>query len=103
MNGFLDDFLVGLVLVAGFGYAAYSLGPKKLRARMALGLAGVFARAPGLLGLRGLARRLEAAGNAKAGGACGGCDTCGSEQPAQKAADASGEVRIPLTSIGKRR
>ena len=27
MNVFLDDFLVGLVLLAGFGYAAYALGP----------------------------------------------------------------------------
>jgi hypothetical protein len=103
MNGFLDDFLVAVVLVAGFGYATYSLGPKKLRARMARALAAVFARAPAFLGLRGLARRLETAANAKAGGACGGCDNCGSKQPAEKAAVGTGEVHIPLANIGKRR
>jgi hypothetical protein len=103
MNGFLDDLLVGLVLVAGFGYATYSLGPKTLRTRMALGLAAVLAKAPAVPGLRGLARRLEAAGRAKAGGGCGGCDNCGSEQPAKQSTDTAGEVRIPLANIGKRR
>jgi hypothetical protein len=99
MNTLLDDFLVGLVLVAGFAYAVYALGPRALRARMRVGLSALLGHLPAFLGLRGMARRLSTAAT-KSKGACGGCDNCGSETPAPRAA---GEVRIPLTRIGKRR
>jgi hypothetical protein len=99
MNTFLDDFLVGLVLVAGFGYAVYSLGPRVLRARTRAGLSALLGHLPAFFGLRGTARRLSTAAT-KSKGACGGCDNCGSETPAPRAAS---EVRIPLARISKRR
>ncbi len=77
MNVYLDDFLVGLVLIAGFGYAIYALGPKSLR--------------PPIMGPKGK-------------GACGGCDNCGSESPTVPTPDGEApEIRIPLSKIGKRR
>lgn len=103
MNAFLDDLLVGLALLAGFGYALCALGPKSLRARLLNGAAVVLARLP-TAAARGIAQRLAAAA---AGGkaACGGCDGCGS-----KAADAGPEavarppeINIPLAKIGRRR
>jgi hypothetical protein len=35
VNTFVDHFLVGVVLVAGFGYAIYSLGPRSWRSKKA--------------------------------------------------------------------
>lgn len=99
MNAFLDDALVALVLATGFGYAVYSLGPRSLRKRMTLGAAALLQRLPRVVGLRVAARRLVAAA-AKPQGACGGCDSCGTEKSAAPAAN--GEVRIPLSKIGRR-
>lgn len=101
MSSVLDYFLVGLVLLASAGYAVLALGPRTLRPRVYASLSRLLARAPAWLGLGGSARRLEAA-SGKAGGACGGCDTCGSE-PAESTAAAGDEVRISVSKIGKRR
>jgi hypothetical protein len=35
VNAFVDHFLVGVLLVAGFGYAIYSLGPRSWRSKKA--------------------------------------------------------------------
>ena len=83
MNGFLDDFLVGLILLAGFGYATYALGPKSLRVR--------------LLTLLGAKSRL------KPGGACGGCDNCGADAATKTTSGAPSETRVSLAKIGRRR
>lgn len=106
MNGILDDFLVGLVLIISAGYAMYSLGPRSLRSRTFAALSRVTARAPAFLGLGRMARWLAAASADKSKGACGGCDNCGSEKtPASNAAASStagSEVRVPLAKISKR-
>jgi hypothetical protein len=119
MNAFLDDTLVGLVLLVSAGYAVSSLGPRSLRQRVLSALARVAAGAPKFLGLQGMARRLaDAAGKGKGG--CGGCDGCGDEAAAKGAsaengsqqqglsrqgspqnADAS-EIRVPVDRIGRR-
>jgi hypothetical protein len=107
MNGVLDVFLVGLVLLASAGYAVLALGPRTLRPRAYAALSRLLSRAPGCCGLEGIARRLAAA-SGKAGGACGGCDTCGSEAAGSAGAagdglqSAAGEVRIPVSKVGKR-
>jgi hypothetical protein len=97
MRHAVDILLVALVLCASVGYAVLALGPKSLRKR--------------LLGA-----------SAKSGGACGGCDNCGTTTPAGIAAAgaavggpavggpavggpavvARGEVRIPVAQIGRR-
>ena len=113
MNGFLDGFSVGLLLLAGFGYAIYALAPKSLRARLSTGAAVLVGRLP-VPGARSLAGRLAASG--RTGAACGGCATCGSnaaQDPPRAAADGrSGmrdevvgvtEVRVPLSKIRRRR
>jgi hypothetical protein len=101
MNGILDDFLVGLVLIISAGYAMYSLGPRSLRRRTFAALGRVTARTPSLLGLGRMARWFAAASADKSQGACGGCDNCGSEKmPASTGA--APEVRVPLAKIGKR-
>lgn len=101
ISGLLDDFLVGVILLAGFGYAAYALGPKSLRARMLAVLASAAGHLPAVLGARGLAARLATKAQSKAGGACGGCGSCASASPASSASSA--EVRVPLAKIAKRR
>ena len=98
MNRFLDAALVAIVLVASVGYALYSLGPKSLRRRLGTALADVVARAPAGLHLGAIERRLRAA--AGGSGACGGCETCGTEDAH---AAAGKEIRVPAASIGKRR
>lgn len=103
MNAFLDDFLVGLALLGGFGYALCSLGPKSLRARVLSAAATLVSRVPAAVA-RSVAQRLvAAAGRAKA--ACGGCDNCGSNAAAPRpdAGKAAPEVKIPLSKIGRRR
>jgi hypothetical protein len=100
MNGVLDYFLVGLVLLVSAGYAVLALGPRTMRPRFYAASSRALARAPGWLGLKGIAGRLAAAGG-KSAGACGGCGTCGSE-PGAADAKTDGEVRIAVTKIGKR-
>jgi hypothetical protein len=100
MSGWLDDVLVGIALVLGFGYATYSLGPKSWRARWLGGTAAVLGRLPGAA-LRRAAEQLAARAG-KPGGACGGCHDCGSTTRKEDRGGQS-EVRIPLAKIGKRR
>ena len=69
MNAFLDDFIVGAVLLASIGYALAKLGPKAWR-------------------------------KGKPTGACGGCDSCGTESPS--APQSSGEFIVPVSKIGRR-
>jgi hypothetical protein len=101
MNRILDNFLVGLALLASAGYAFSRLGPKSLRTRVWSALAQAAARAPASLRLGGLARRLDAAAAAKSAGACGGCDSCGSSTSSTGQAPEP-EVRVPLSEIGRR-
>jgi hypothetical protein len=98
MSGFLDFALVGLVLLASAGYAILALGPRSLRPRFYACLSRLLSRAPAWLALNAVAASLAAA-SGKTGGACGGCDTCGSEPAAESP---SPEVRIPVSKIGKR-
>jgi hypothetical protein len=105
MNGFLDNSLVGLALLASAGYAVVKLGPRSLRQHMLAGLSRMIARAPPAFGLRRISERLGAASAGKAQGACGGCDNCGSEPAsAQSAAQNSpaAEVRVSVAKIGGR-
>ena len=100
MKDILSNSLVGLALLASVGYAVMSLGPKSLRRALLAMLSG-WAR---VLGLTRLAERWAAV-SAKTEGACGGCDNCGSEQTAPTSSsqpNSQGEVRVPLTKIGKR-
>jgi hypothetical protein len=76
MQHVVDIGLVTLVLLAAIGYAVLALGPKSLRKR--------------IMGA-----------SAKGGGACGGCDDCGTPKPVQSAAP-GGEIRIPIGRIGRR-
>ena len=101
MNGILDDFLVGLVLMISAGYAIFSLGPRSLRSRTFTALSNLMARAPAFLGLGRMARWLVAVAADKSEAACGGCDSCGSEKTPPSTGAAS-EVRVPLAKIGKR-
>jgi Family of unknown function (DUF6587) len=101
MNSILDNSLVGLALVVSAGYALSSLGPRSLRGRLLATLSRLLARAPVVLGLRRAAQWLADASKAKAPGACGGCDSCGSGQvPASKSPVA--DVRVPVSKIGRR-
>jgi len=96
MATFFDDLMVGVLLLASVLYAAYSLGPKVLRRRLST-LGGSLL--PGRLG-----RRLQLTA-AKAGGSCGGCESCGSaEKPIASVAVGAkaGEVRVPLSQITRR-
>jgi hypothetical protein len=101
MNSFLDNALVGLVLLVSAGYALASLGPRSLRKRFLAWLSRVLTAAPGYLGLGRAARKLQAASMLKAQGACGGCDNCGSDQPPAAQAS-SDEIKIPVGKIGRR-
>jgi hypothetical protein len=101
MNSILDNSLVGLALLVSAGYALSSLGPRSLRRRLLATLSRLMGRAPGVLGLRRAAQWLEVAAEVKAPGACGGCDSCGSEQgPASKSPAA--DVSVPVSKIGRR-
>jgi len=100
MNRLLDAALVAIMLAASVVYAMYSLGPKPLRRRLRVALADALARAPAALHLGGIERRLrEAAGGS---GACGGCESCG-PSPGDAREAGGKEVRVPASSIGKRR
>jgi hypothetical protein len=101
MNGILDNFLVGLALLASAAYAVTSLGPKSLRRGVLGGLARLTARAPAFLHLQRAAQWLAVASAGKAHGACGGCDSCGSgEASTQKPPEL--EVKVPVAKIGRR-
>jgi hypothetical protein len=97
MNSVIDNSLVGLALLVSAGYALLSLGPRSLRRR----LLAASSRATAFLGLRRTAGRLSAASAGKAHGACGGCDSCGSDQPPTTEGPAA-EVRVPVGKIGRR-
>ena len=97
MNLFLDDFLVGLVLFAGFAYALCSLAPKSWRARLLNGGAVLLGRVP-TTAVRGIAARLAAAAMAKS--SCGGCDNCGSSSAGSEGKER--EIKIAPSQIGKR-
>ncbi len=108
MNGWLDALLVGSASCAAFGYAIYALGPKSWRARILAALAAQLRRLPAP-GLRAAAARLTAAAGRK-GGACGGCDSCGTDTGAGAGAagaggtgDGAADIKIPLSQIGRRR
>jgi hypothetical protein len=81
MHSVLDEVLVGGVLLASVVYATYSLGPKALRRRLMRGAVTLLRKLPSALHLQSAAQRLEAA-SLKAGGSCGGCDSCESTKPA---------------------
>jgi hypothetical protein len=100
MNSVLDNTLVGLALLVSAGYAMTSLGPRSLRRRLLASLSRVAARAPAFLRLRRMSERLAIASAGKAQGACGGCDSCGSEKTPAPAPE--GEVHVPLAKIGRR-
>ena len=100
MNNFLDDLLVGLVLLASVGYAIYALGPRTLRGRLLAGASSLLARLPAVVGLRGIAERLGRAVTVKATGSCGGCENCGSDPAATQGS--ANEVRIPVSKVVRR-
>ena len=100
MNSVIDNSLVALALMASAGYVLLTIGPRSLRRRLASALRQAAARAPAFLGLRRMAQRLAASAG-KAQGACGGCDDCGSGQPAVKT-PVENEVRVPVEKIGRR-
>jgi hypothetical protein len=95
----LDDIVVALALALSIGYAALALGPKSLRKRWWRALAAHVEKAPSVLHLGTLARRLRAAAD-RASAACGGCESCG-PSPAASPGSAR-EVRVPLATIGRR-
>ena len=104
MNGILDNSLVGLALLASAVYAVASLGPTSVRRRLLSAMARAMARTPRFLGLRAMSERLDAVSQ-KAQSACGGCDSCGSQQAsAEKSTENSPapEVNVPIARIGRR-
>jgi hypothetical protein len=101
MNGILDNLLVGLALIVSAAYAVSSLGPKSFRRRLLGAMGRVTARAPTFLHLRRAAQWFTVASAAKAQGACGGCDSCASDQaPTQQSPEP--EIKVPLAKIGRR-
>ena len=107
MNSILDNSLVGAALIVSAGYAVASLGPRSLRRRVLGALSRATGRLPAFLGLRGISGRLAAASAGKAQGACGGCDDCGSAQPAAQPgagtqAAPGAEISVPVGKIGRR-
>ena len=99
----LDEFLVGGALFASILYALISLGPRSLKRGLAVGAAALLRSVPRMPGLRSFSRRLESAAAVKpTGGACGGCGDCGSAPAPESSGSAETEVRIPVSTIGKR-
>jgi hypothetical protein len=130
MSTFLDDSLVGLALLISAGYAVSALGPRNLRRSALKALSAWLARASAVLGmcrapLRRAAERIARAAEIKPQGACGGCDNCGNEGPANRAAGNRGpanraaanrapgapapasaqpkEITVPIGNIGRAR
>jgi hypothetical protein len=98
----LDELLVGGALLASILYAFISLGPRTLKRGLAVRAAALIRSLPAMPGLRSLSRRLESAAAVKPTGACGGCEDCGSTPTPESTGSAEPEVRIPVSSIGKR-
>jgi hypothetical protein len=101
MITFLDDAVVGVLLLASAAYAFSALGPRNLRRRVLTALSAWLARAPAALGmcrepLRRAAQRMARAAETKPQGACGGCDNCGT--PVSGAAT---EIKVPIANIGR--
>jgi hypothetical protein len=115
MNSFLDDALVGVLLLLSAGYVLSALGPRNRRRRVLAACSAGLARAPAALGLGRAAQRLARAAHARPQGACGGCDDCGSGTPASASASKIGasdgaatkiaaiEIKVPVTRIGRLR
>jgi hypothetical protein len=99
MNALLDNFLVGIVLLASLSYAFYKLGPRNLRKGILKHLSRIVDVAPAFLKLKGLSRNLDSAAAGKTQGACGGCDNCGDASTAPKSA---ADIHIPVAKIGRR-
>ena len=101
MNAVLDNFLVGVLLLASVAYAVYKLGPRTLRSRILRTLSRAMAAAPAFFRLGRAAQKLDAASAGKAQGACGGCDNCGTESSSE-AQSSSAEIKVPVGKIGRR-
>jgi len=101
MNTVLDNFLVGVLLLASVGYAVYKLGPKTLRGRILRTLSRAMTAAPVFLRLRRVAQKLDAASQGSAQGACGRCDNCGTESSSEPQ-PSSAEIKVPVAKIGRR-
>jgi hypothetical protein len=101
MNAVLDNFLVGVLLLASVGYAVYKLGPRSLRRRILQTLSRAMAATPVFLRLGRAAQKLDAASIGKAQGACGGCDNCGTETSSEQQTS-SAEIKVPVAKIGRR-
>jgi hypothetical protein len=101
MNAVLDNFLVGVLLLASVAYAVYKLGPRTLKRRILQILSRAMTAAPVFLRLGRAAQKLDAASLGSAPGACGGCDNCGTESSTGQKAS-SGEIRIPVANIGRK-
>jgi hypothetical protein len=101
LNAVLDNFLVGVLLLASVSYAVYKLGPRTLRSRILRTLSRAVAAAPALFRLGRAAQKLDAASLAKAQGACGGCDNCGAESSSEPQ-PTSAEIKVPVAKIGRR-
>jgi len=99
LHAWLDDILVGAILLGSVGYALFALGPRTLRGRILAGAAAALRMLPGWLRQGALAQRMHAAAAGKPAGACGGCHDCAS---APQAAAPTAEVHIPVSRIGKR-
>jgi hypothetical protein len=101
MNAVLDNFLVGVLLLASVAYAVYKLGPRTLRKRVLETMSRAMAAAPASLRLKRVAQKLDAASSGKAQGACGGCDNCGTETSSEPRTS-SAEINVPVAKIGRR-
>jgi uncharacterized protein DUF6587 len=98
----LDELLVGGALLASILYALIALGPRTLKRGLAARAAALIRSLPTMPGFRSLSRRLETAAAVKPTGACGGCEDCGSAPASESSGSAEPEVRIPVSTIGKR-
>ena len=98
----LDEILVGGALLASIVYALLALGPRTLQRGVAVRAAAWIRSVPTMPGFRALSRRLETAAAIKPTGACGGCNDCGSTPAPESTGSAEPEVRIPVSTIGKR-
>jgi hypothetical protein len=101
MNAVLDNFLVGVLLLASVGYAVYKLGPRSLKRRILQTLSRAMAAAPVSLRLGRAAQKLDAASAGKAQGGCGGCDNCGTDSSSEPQSS-SAEIKVPVEKIGRR-
>ena len=110
MNTFLDDSVVGVLLLASAAYAFSALGPRNLRRRVRTALSAWLARAPAAFGMRRASQRIAHAAETKPQGACGGCDDCGTDAPGNRApgnrapaSSAAMEIKVPIANIGRAR